>query len=101
MTLPHQYTQYFTEGAKLEGGLTVPPGYFQLWKPAEIAKWNDAYEVEEYAPGFLGFGSSGGGEMFAFDDKNRVFMIPFVGMEPAEARLVAGSWVEFVNLMEK
>ena len=52
-------------------------------------------------PGFLGFGSSGSGEMFAFDAKHQVFMIPFIGMDPEEAQLVAGAWIEFVNLMER
>ncbi len=39
--------------------------------------------------------------MFAFDDKHRVSMIPVIGIDPEEAGLVAESWVEFVNLMEK
>ena len=101
VTLPEEYSRHFDRGGKVDGALTVAPGYFQLWRPSEISKWNENYEVEEYAPGFLGFGSSGGGEMFAFDDRHQIFMIPFIGMDPEEAILVARSWGEFVNLMEK
>src|SRR5258708_1670627 len=35
--------------------------------PAEIEQMNRDYHVSEFEPGFLGFGSSGGGELLAFD----------------------------------
>jgi hypothetical protein len=101
MTLPEEYIRYFAEDGPREGGLTVEPGWFQLWTPDEVGKWNMEYEVEEFAPGFLGFGSSGGGEMLAFDLNGRVVMIPFIGMHADEARLVAGSWREFVEQIER
>ena len=59
------------DGCK-EGGLSVEPGWFQLWPPAEIERWNREYQVAEFAPEFLGFGSSGGGELLAFDAGGRV-----------------------------
>lgn len=60
---------------------------------------NKGYEVAEYAPGFLGFASSGGGEMLAFDKDNKIFSIPFIGMSPKEALPVAKNWEEFVTYM--
>jgi len=67
MTLPAQYVGYFASDGPKEGGLAVEPGWFQLWPPDEVERWNREYHVQELAPGFFGFGSSGGGELFAFD----------------------------------
>ena len=101
MTLPPQYLDYFTGDGRREGALSVEPGWFQLWPPGEVENWNRGYHVQEFAPGFLGFGSSGGGELLAFDADGRVFMIPMIGMSTDEARPVADSWREFVARIER
>jgi hypothetical protein len=59
MTLPEEYVRYFAGGGPKEGGLSVDPGWFQLWSPAEIESLNRDYQVEKFAEGFLGFGSNG------------------------------------------
>jgi hypothetical protein len=82
----------FTEGA---------PGYFQLWPEEEIQKWNIDYQVPEYAPGFIGFGSDGGGEMLAFDKEGAIYMIPFIGMSVEDAQKIADSWLEVSQRIEK
>jgi hypothetical protein len=97
MTLPIEYSSYFRTDAPKEGALTVQPGWFQLWRPNDIEQMNHEYKVSKFAPGFLGFGSSGGGELLAFDSVGRVAMIPMIGMSSKEARLVAGSWSEFIT----
>ena len=89
-----------SDGHKV-GGLIVEPGWFQLWPPNELDQFNLDYKVEEYLPGFLGFGSNGGGELLAFGEGGKIFMIPFIGMSSDDAKLVAGSWVEFVSLIER
>ena len=101
MTLPPEYVSYFADDGLKEGGLTVPPGWFQLWRPDEVESLNRDYSVHEFAPGFLGFGSSGGGEMLAFDKAGRVVMIPWIGMEPEMALPVADSWSQFVERIER
>jgi SMI1/KNR4 family protein SUKH-1 len=101
MALPPEYLTYFAGDGRKEGGLTVKPGWFQLWPPAEIERWNREYHVSEYAPGFLGFGSSGGGEILAFDNDGGIVMIPFIGMSADEAIPVAHSWSEFVERIER
>jgi hypothetical protein len=101
MTLPGPYLDYLCSDAPKEGALTVEPGWFQLWQPAEIEQLNRDYHVSEFAPGFLGFGSSGGGELLAFDSFDRIFMLPMVGMSPEEARPVASCWSEFVERVER
>ena len=100
LVLPDEYIDYFVGDGPKEGGLLVEPGWFQLWHPSQIQNMNESYRVKEYAPGFLGFGSSGGGEMLAFDMAHRIHMVPFIGMAPEEARLVADSWADFVAKME-
>ena len=95
--LPPEYLAYVEEDGTDAASTEGDPGYFQLWHPDDVEKMNRDYHVAEYAPGFLGFGSDGGGEMLAFDSAGSVFMIPFVGMEPAEARKIAASWSEIVE----
>jgi hypothetical protein len=101
MKIPTQYASYFAGDGPKEGGLVVEPGWFQLWPPDRIEQRNRDYRVQEFAAGFLGFGSSGGGEMLAFDADGRVVMIPFVGMSVDEAKPVADSWSDFVKKIER
>jgi hypothetical protein len=101
MTLPDEYLRYCAGDGPREGGLSVEPGWFQLWAPAELEQLNSDYHVQEFVPGFLGFGSNGGGELLAFDSQGRVFMIPFVPMTAEEAKPVADSWSEFVEKIER
>jgi hypothetical protein len=101
MTLPDEYVRYCTGDGPKEGGLSAEPGWFQLWAPAEVEQLNRDYRVQEFVPGFLGFGSNGGGELLAFDSRGHVFMIPFVPMRADDARPVADSWAEFVQKIER
>ena len=101
MAIPPDYISYLAGDGPKEGALTVEPGWFQLWPSSEIEQRNRDYEVEEFAPEFLGFGSSGGGEMLAFDEHGAVFMIPFIGMASHEAVRVADSWSQFLERIER
>lgn len=62
----------------------MDPGWFQLWPAEKVIEYNNSYKVAENVPGFFGFGSSGGGEMLAFDMRGgkprKVVMIPFIVM---------------------
>ena len=101
MTFPTDYVSYFAGDGPKEGGLVVEPGWFQLWPLDEVEQWNRDYQVQEFAPGFFGFGSSGGGELLAFDAAGRVVMIPLIGMSPDGARPVGDSWNQFVERIER
>ena len=101
LALPLEYVRYFDGDGPKEGGLSVEPGWFQLWPPDEIEELNRNYEVQQYAPGFLGFGSSGGDEMLAFNKHGAVVMIPFIGMASDLTKPVARSWREFVKRIER
>jgi hypothetical protein len=101
MTLPDEYVRYCAGDNPKEGRLSVDPGWFQLWPLADVERLNRDYHVQEFVSEFLGFGSSGGGELLAFDAGGRVFMVPFVGMSADEARAVAESWAEFLERIEQ
>jgi hypothetical protein len=49
--------------------------------------------VEYYAPGVFGFGSSGGGELFAFEYRDvragRILMVPLIPLDLREAGVLA------------
>src|SRR5262245_52553644 len=59
-SLPKEYVDFMTQSNGAEGN--VGNSYLVLWPLEEIGPLNEAYEVDEYAPGLLLFGSDGGGE---------------------------------------
>jgi hypothetical protein len=98
--LPADFIAYHARGAPLEGFVSsTTVGYFQLWPLAEIETLNKSYEVADYAPELLAFGSNGGGEMLAFNQQNQILMVPFIGMEMEDAILLANSWTDFERIL--
>jgi hypothetical protein len=90
--LPDAYLAQLREDDSAEGDLAVDPGWIALWPAANVARHNTGYRVNELLPGFLGFGSNGGGELLAFDTRAhpwRICMIPFVPMAESEAVEIA------------
>jgi cell wall assembly regulator SMI1 len=76
--------------------------YLILWRAEELFNFNERYEVSKYAPGLILFGSTGGGDGFAFDTRTspyRVMQVPFVGMTNDEEFYVAGSFGELLAQM--
>src|SRR3954447_10511778 len=65
-TLPAEYLAFLALSNGGEGDLALEPGWFQLWRTEEVVALNDSYEVATFLPGFIGLGSSGGGELLAF-----------------------------------
>jgi hypothetical protein len=95
MNLPPEFLSYLRSAAPKFGDLPSFPVYFQLWDESELEAFNREYQVPEYASGFFGFGSDGGGEMFALDREGKIYAIPFIGMSPGDAAFVCASWNEF------
>jgi hypothetical protein len=91
---------YYAEGKPLECKLDVQPYLCEFWPQDELDKINGEYQVPIYAPGFFGFATSGGGEMFAISPGNEIVCLPFIGMEPSVALLVAKSWAEFEDMLK-
>src|SRR5882724_10589519 len=68
--LPEDYLAYLRESDGGGGDIPVQPWLVWFWKVSEVGLNNEGYEVAMNVPGFYAFGTSGGGEMFAFDTRN-------------------------------
>jgi hypothetical protein len=94
--LPPEYLVYLRESNGGGGDIGVEPGLLYLWKAEEVPLNNDGYEVHLNVPGFYAFGTSGGGEMFAFDTRRAkpwpIVMIPFIPMCADEAVEIASDF---------
>lgn len=98
--LPVDYTTFLREQDGGEG--FIGEHYLILWKATELAPFNAAYEVAKYAPGLIMFGSTGGGEGFAFDTRTTpyaIVQVPFIGMSLKDAYRVADSFNELLQRM--
>jgi hypothetical protein len=63
--LPPDYVEFITAMNGGEG--FVGDNYVILWSVDELPRFNREYNVPEFAPGLVMFGSDGGGEGFGFD----------------------------------
>jgi hypothetical protein len=101
--LPASYLAFLAFSNGGEGALAVGPGWFVIWPAEEVLESNQGYQVEKELPGFFGFGSDGGGELFAFDTRSpqpwKIVMIPFIPMQERYAVVVAESFEQFVRAM--
>jgi hypothetical protein len=103
LPLPAEYIAFLRESNGGEGNLDVEPGWCQLWPAAEVIAHNASYDVQAELPGFLAFGSSGAGQLLAFDGRGQrpfpVVAVPYVALGPEEASPVAADFTSFVRLL--
>jgi len=97
--LPTEYVRFLeiTNGGE---GFIGENAYVLLWSVEDIARLDQAYEVQKYAPGLLVFGSSGGGEAYGFDTRVPHFpivQVPFVGMSWELAQPLGDSFSSFLK----
>jgi hypothetical protein len=101
--LPASYLAFLAFSNGGEGPLAVAPGWFVIWSAEEVLESNEGYQVDKEVPGFFGFGSNGGGELFAFDTRSpqpwQIVMIPFIPLQERYAVVVAESFDHFVRAM--
>ena len=102
-TLPNDYVQLIRSINGAEGELSISPGWFQLWPVEEILHLNQSYAVAEFHSAYFGFGSSGGGVMFAFKvvatESSTVFGVPLDSIDPNDILIVAKDFLTFANAM--
>ena len=99
--LPIAYKNYLDSGQPADGFTNLElAGYFILWPLNEIEDLNREYEVNVHAPGFIAFGSNGGGEFLVFDLNGSIFAMPAIGMRTEVAIKIADSWLEFASHIE-
>lgn len=90
--LPEHYRDFLAVANGCEGA--TADGYVALWEVGTLAQLNEAYAVEELAPGLLLIGSDGGGTAYALDRRREgapVVALPFVPMARDEARDVGAT----------
>jgi hypothetical protein len=92
---------YLKSSAPTACELDESPFICDFWSLDELEQLNQAYEVPEYAPGYYGFATSGGGEMFAIDPAGQVVCLPFIGMEPSAAIIIATNWPSFITKLRE
>jgi hypothetical protein len=88
----------FLERGAGEGELGVEPGWAQVWPAEKVIELNELYRVADNLPDFVAFGSNGGGELFAFDQRSwHVYMIPFIPMAADDAVEIATDFAALSN----
>src|SRR5258708_17677217 len=100
--LPRGFAEFLLHSNRAEGAICK--GYVILWCAERIAKLNEAYAVQEFAPGLLLFGTDGGNMGYGFDirsDSTTVVETPLVGMDWSETRTVASDFAEFLMFLRR
>ena len=80
---PADYAEFMLETNGGEGDVREA-AWVQLWPVESLVKQNAEYQAAEFYPGFVLFGSDGGGEAYAFDTRSRrasIVMFPWIGFE--------------------
>lgn len=100
--LPPDYIDFLR---KMNGGEgEFGEAYLQLWDLDRIAESKKFFEAEKFWPGFLAFGSDGGGEAFGFDlraDAKEVVAIRYDSPIWEDSIRVAPTFTTFLDAMYK
>lgn len=93
---PQDYVEYMVKNNGYTGMLNEQ--YYNIWKLEDIISMNNNYQVQEFFPNLIYFGSNGGGEAFAFDKSNNmcIVSIPFIGTEEDKI-IIANNFNDFMN----
>jgi len=97
--IPPDLVAYHRSQKALVCELNTRPWLCEFWPLDEVLTYNIEYQVPEFAPGYFGFATSGGGEMFALSPQGSVVCLAFIGMSPDEELPIAKSWREFENML--
>jgi hypothetical protein len=98
-TLPAVLVAYHKAEKPIICEASIQPWRCEFWPLNKILQYNADYGVAEWAPGYLGFATSGGGEMFSFSPSGRIVCLPFIGMSLEEELLVGRTWQEFERML--
>ncbi len=96
---PPEYKGFLAETNGADGWIGDDT-YVILWKLEDLAELNRTYGTAKYAPGVFLIGSDGGGEGIAFDMRAtppQVVLLPFVGMDITQLRVVGRNFDEFLQ----
>ena len=83
--LPTEYLELLRLSDGGHASLSGYPSYVRIWSSQIAIIYNRDYEVQKFAPKFIGFGDNGGPDMVGFDTRQgepySVCSIPFVPLE--------------------
>ncbi len=99
--IPNDYIGFLMTANGGEGPIGQS-GYIRFWKAEEIEPFNKSYNVEEFAPDVLLFGSNGGIDAYGFDLQKRpveYISLPFIGMNRDEIEPLGRTLTEFLQNM--
>lgn len=101
LRIPDQYFD-FMRSSNGASGFVGESSYLLLWPIEQILELNEAYAVEEFAPGLLLFGSNGGDVAYAFDTHSEempIVEVPFIGMDLDAVNLCGITFVDFLECL--
>jgi hypothetical protein len=96
-SIPRSYVEFLATRGALEVQVAeLDSAFVLLWPLHEVLGLNQGYGFEEFAPELFGFGSDGGGELYAFDLRDlRVGRVPAIPLERASFVTVAKDFEQF------
>ncbi len=98
ISAPEDYVSFMSRSNGAEGAIG-DAGYLVLWPVEKMEALNREYNIAEFAPGYVLFGSDGGDTAFAFSKTQpRIFFrMPFIGMSDHEAQPIGSTFIEFTK----
>ncbi|NDI35093.1 SMI1/KNR4 family protein [Chengkuizengella sediminis] len=97
---PQEYYEFLLNSNGGEG--SIGESYLVMWKVEDIIELNEAYGVEEFAPGLLIIGSDGGDTAYCIRSENKSFVnVPFIGMDLREVQVCGNNFEEFLSYLNK
>lgn len=95
---PSEYIQFLQYSDGMDGVLPTNV-YVSIWSIKELIGLNTGYEVNEFAPHLLLFGSDGGDTAYAFckeSNKMPILKVPLIGLGESEAEFISESFNDFL-----
>ena len=95
---PADYIRFLEQMNGGEG--FVGKNYLRAWSVEDLILHNKDYHIEERAPDLFLFGSSRGGEAFAFDARFarlRIVAVPFIILRLEDAIVIAPTFESFLQ----
>ncbi|CAM3904791.1 SMI1/KNR4 family protein [Mesobacillus zeae] len=102
VNFPQEYYDFLLISNGGEGA--IGQSYLVLWKIEDLIDLNDAYGVEEFAPGLLIIGSDGGDTAYCIDIKSEIkpfVQVPFIGMDLSEVQSCSNDFKGFLSFLDK
>ena len=99
MQIPEELLDYYRAGTSLIRNIPSQQLDCEFYREEDVVRYNQEYELPEYAPGYFMFATNGCGELIALSPIGTVVRMPFIGMGAKDAWLVAPSFAGLLELL--